>query len=139
MAQQNKTIVLETRHFLFGALIIGLVVGFVLLGRAPTDDQSNEITGKVVQNMENAQIVQVSMVGNEYIFKPAIVTKDIPVRLEVDMNSVRGCYRSMVIPTLDVRKLVSEQDNIVEFIPTTTGVMTVSCSMGMGSGSFTVE
>ena len=135
---QNKTIVIGTKHLLFGALIIGIIVGFIFLGKASASEETNQITGNTIANAEGTQHVRVSMTRNEYIFTPPTVTKDIPVRMEVDMNSVVGCYRSIVIPQLDVRTFVSPQDNIIEFTPTKTGTMKVSSSMDMGSGSFTV-
>lgn len=132
----DNTIVIGGRHLVFGIIIIGFIVGFVFLGRASSE--GDNVTGNYVKENGEKQHVKVSMKGNQYIFEPPSVKKGIPVRMEVDRNSVFGCYRDIVIPQLGVRKFISQKDNIMEFTPTIKGVMKASCSMGMGFGSFTV-
>jgi plastocyanin domain-containing protein len=75
--------------------------------------------------------------GN-YLVTPATVTKDIPVRMEVDLASVKGCARDVVIGAFNVKKTVKEGDTVIEFIPTKTGPVQVVCGMNMVKGSFKV-
>lgn len=84
------------------------------------------------------QYVKLSMRNYEYILEPSVLIKDIPVVMEVDMNTVYGCMRNIVIPSFGVREYVNEQDNVFEFTPDKTGEFGIACSMNMGRGKFTV-
>lgn len=86
----------------------------------------------------DVQYVKLSMKNYEYILEPSVLIKDVPVVMEVDMNTVYGCMRSIVIPAFGVRENVNEQDNVFEFTPDKTGEFGIACSMNMGRGKFTV-
>ena len=58
--------------------------------------------------------------------------------MEVDLDTVYGCMRDVVIPSADVRKYVKDGDNIIEFTPEKAGTFNIMCSMNMGRGKFTV-
>ena len=132
---EKETIVIGMKHIIFVIVIIGLISAFIVVGRGSAES----VTGSSVKTGDvNYQEVKVSMKANTYIFEPSTVNKDVPVKMVVDMNSVFGCYRDIVIPNLGVKKYVSESDNVIEFTPTKTGTMSMFCSMRMGSGSFKV-
>jgi len=84
------------------------------------------------------QNVKVTMSSGEYILAPSTLQKNIPARLEFDLSTVTGCYRSVVISAFGVRKGLKQGDNIVEFTPTKAGTFGITCSMGMGRGTFKV-
>lgn len=87
----------------------------------------------------DVQVVQLSMQNGDYTLSPAKVVVNTPVRLVGDMNSIRGCYTTIVIPDLGVRKTVSASDNIIEFTPTKAGTFQMTCGMGMAGGQLLVE
>lgn len=130
----EKEIKITTKHIVLFGIIFLIVGGFFVLGNG---DSENKITGNAITG--EVQNVKVSMVGNEYIFEPAVIKQGVPTRLEVDMDTVFGCYRDIVLPNLGVKKYVSEGDNIIEFVPNKAGNSQVSCSMGMGSGTLRIE
>ncbi|MBT3406001.1 hypothetical protein HN419_02430 [Candidatus Woesearchaeota archaeon] len=88
---------------------------------------------------DNVQKVQLTMDGGTYVLKPSVLMKDVPVELEADLGSLHGCMRDVVISEFDVRKLVSETDNVISFTPDKTGTFGIACSMNMGTGTFSVE
>ncbi len=105
------------------------------------------VTGNAVQYASapetaqtvSAQIVQMAMQNGDYILSPARVKVGEPVRLVGNMDSIRGCYTTVVIPGLNIRKTLLSSDNIIEFTPTKTGTFQMTCGMGMAGGQIVVE
>jgi plastocyanin domain-containing protein len=64
--------------------------------------------------------------------------KGVKVHMIVDMSTVVGCSRDIVISSFGVRKAVSPGDNIIEFTPDKTGTINIACSMNMYRGTFQV-
>ena len=87
---------------------------------------------------ENVQIVKLSVQGGSYVMSPSAVKKGIPVRFEADMTKLPGCSRSIVISAFNVRKTLSEGNNVIEFTPDKAGTFNIACSMNMYRGTFTV-
>ncbi|MGV8086369.1 MAG: hypothetical protein ACP5N1_01935 [Candidatus Woesearchaeota archaeon] len=101
---------------------------------------SNIINGTINnQNTGEFQTVKLSVTGGTYVLTPSVLKKDIPVRMEADLNSLKGCSRDVVISAFNVRKYVKAGDNIITFTPTKTGIINIACSMNMYRGTFTVE
>lgn len=124
---------------IFVALIAIVLIGFFSVKNFASAEQ---VTGNSVNTLPSepgqVQNVKVTMSGNQYILEPSELKKDIPVRMEVDLSKVNGCYRSIVIPAFGVRKGVRSNDNIIEFTPTKSGTFGITCAMGMGQGNFKV-
>lgn len=76
--------------------------------------------------------------NQEYVLTPSTLIKGIPVRMKVELKSVRGCMRAIVIESFGVKKTVMKGDNTIEFTPTKTGNIEVVCGMGMNRGFFKV-
>ncbi|MBS3106754.1 cupredoxin domain-containing protein [Candidatus Woesearchaeota archaeon] len=91
------------------------------------------------QRAADAMIANVRMEdGYKYVLDNNQFQVGQPVRLVFEMSTVKGCLRSLVIPGMGIRKTLSDQDNAVEFTPQKPGTYQMTCSMGMGQGSFTV-
>ena len=93
--------------------------------------QSGEQTKKV-------QLVKLSFDDKGYVMTPSTVTKDVPVKMEVDLDTVKGCMRTVVIGAFNVKQTVKEGATTIEFTPSKTGEIEIVCGMRMGKGSFTV-
>jgi len=93
---------------------------------------SNAVAGDV-------QVVQMTMQNGDYQLSPARVKVDTPVKLIGDMNTIRGCYKTVVISELGVRKTLSATANTIEFTPTKAGTFSMTCGMGMAGGQIIVE
>ena len=127
-----------------GAII--MVSFFVFAAQAVISDtpQSNSITGQAVAGsaaplQDGKQIVKMTVQGSTYYPNPMALKKGIPVEIQVDTNSVKGCFRGIQIPAFGVKKLVTPTDNKIEFTPDKAGTFGFSCFMGMGRGQIVVQ
>jgi plastocyanin domain-containing protein len=84
------------------------------------------------------QTVKLTFDDKGYVVTPPTVTKDVPVKMEVDLTTVKGCMRTVVINAFNVKQTVKEGATSIEFTPTKTGKIEIICGMNMGKGSFTV-
>lgn len=128
------------KSMIIGAAVILL---FVLSMTVLSYGKSNQITGALVGPgsdiiSDEIQEVKLSFSNYGYVLEPSTLKKNVPVKMEVDMGSVYGCMKDIVIPSFGVRKFVSEGDNVIEFVPDQTGTFKIACSMNMGRGSFDV-
>ncbi len=142
---------------IIGALAI--VAAIIILGitGVPAKAQQNSLTGNAAgeninpvksitaqSNLPNPSAGKVQEVllifkNYEYQLEPSTLVKGIPVRLTVDLDSVYGCMRDVVIPSFSVRKYVRSGDNVIEFTPDKSGTFNIRCSMNMGRGTFSVQ
>jgi len=116
-------------HLLRAAVLLGLVAA-VAVAQASAAAQKPQ--------QPKPQIVKLSFDDKGYVVTPATVTKGVPVKMEVDLSTVKGCMRTVVIAAFDVKKTVKEGDTTIEFTPTKSGDIKIICGMNMGKGSFTV-
>jgi plastocyanin domain-containing protein len=84
------------------------------------------------------QVVKLTFDDKGYVVTPATVTKGVPVRMDVDLGTVKGCMRTVVIDAFNVRQTVKEGATTIEFTPTKSGKIQIVCGMNMGKGAFTV-
>lgn len=96
---------------------------------------ANGVSGNSNGEVQN---VKLSYENYEYKLSPSTLKQGVPVRMEVDLNTVTGCMRSVVINSFGVRQTVREGDNIIEFTPDKSGTFNIVCSMNMGRGTFNV-
>jgi plastocyanin domain-containing protein len=84
------------------------------------------------------QEVKLSFDDKGYVVTPSTVTRGVAVKMEVDLSTVKGCMRTVVISAFDVKKTVKADDTTIEFTPNKTGEIQIICGMNMGKGKFTV-
>jgi plastocyanin domain-containing protein len=87
---------------------------------------------------KKVQNVKLTFDANGYVLTPSTLTKGVPVKMDVDLATVKGCMRTVVISAFNVKKTVKDGDTTIEFTPTKTGKIDIVCGMNMGKGSFTV-
>jgi plastocyanin domain-containing protein len=87
---------------------------------------------------KKVQIVKLSFDDKGYVVTPSSVTKGMPVRMDVDLDTVKGCMRTVVIDAFNVKQTVKAGATTIEFTPTKTGPIQIVCGMNMGKGQFTV-
>ncbi len=85
-------------------------------------------------------VQEVSMKVESDGYHPDVITvkAGIPVRWTVDGTNAGGCNTSLVIPSLNISRILESGPNIIEFTPTEPGKILFSCSMGMYRGYFNV-
>ncbi len=119
---------MKTKGTLAIALSLGLLA-ITLSAQAPAGQKPPE---------KKIQTVKLSFDDKGYVVTPSTVTKGVPVKMEVDLDTVKGCMRTVVIDAFGVKKTVKPGDTTIEFTPTKTGPIGIVCGMNMGKGSFTV-
>jgi uncharacterized protein len=87
---------------------------------------------------QTPQAVKLTFDDKGYVVTPATVTKGVPVKMEVDLGTVKGCMRTVVINAFNVKQTVKEGATTIEFTPGKSGKIEIVCGMNMGKGSFTV-
>ena len=116
----------------FASFAVALSVAAILAGSVPMSAQASKDAQAKVQT------VKLTVVDNGYVVTPDTVVAGVPVRMEVDLNSVKGCARTVVIDAFNVKKTVKEGQTTIEFTPTKSGKVKFACGMDMVRGSFTV-
>ncbi|MFA5796419.1 MAG: hypothetical protein WC916_00090 [Candidatus Woesearchaeota archaeon] len=86
----------------------------------------------------NVQQANLALINFKYTLTPNKLVKGIPVRIAVDASTLSGCMTTVVIKDFGIIKHIISSDNIIEFTPDKTGTFWITCSMGMGPGSFEV-
>lgn len=117
--------------------MLALAVAFsfaVVAGSA----QAPGATAAPKQEQKKVQKVKLSFDEKGYVVTPSTLTKGVPVEMDVDLATVKGCMRTVVIASLNVKKTVKLGDTLIQFTPDKAGNVPVICGMNMGKGAFTV-
>ena len=122
---------------LLGLLVIASIVFLFAKGVFSAASCENP-AGCQLPSSGAVQDVTLKINNFAYVTEPAVLQKDVPVRMTVDLSTVQGCARSVTIPEFGVRKLVKAGDNVITFTPTKSGRFTIACSMNMYRGVLTV-
>ncbi|MBR9703453.1 hypothetical protein GOV10_05410 [Candidatus Woesearchaeota archaeon] len=124
----------------FGIL---LITGLLLLAACTTNATPTgnivTTTGDTQTSASDAQIVHVTVVGGEYQFSTDTVEAGKPVQLVFAADELPGCSKNVMVPEYGQRKLITPDDNVIEFTPTKTGPIDVACTMNMYKGKLNVE
>lgn len=115
------------------AMAAAVAAGFVVALLAPGAAAQS---GK--DQAAKAQTVKLTFDDKGYVVTPSSVTKGVPVKMEVDLATVKGCMRTVVIDAFNVKQTVKEGATTIEFTPTKSGPIQIVCGMNMGKGQFTV-
>ena len=100
--------------------------------------QQNNVQNADFNIQNGEQVVKLTYENYQYQMYPNVLKKDIPVRMEANLNTVTGCMIAVRIPSFNVAKNVRPGDNVIRFTPDKTGTFSIACSMGMGPNTFTV-
>ncbi|MFA6006164.1 MAG: sulfite exporter TauE/SafE family protein [Candidatus Paceibacterota bacterium] len=103
--------------------------------RGSTSATSAEI---ITENGKQIQILRMNEERSGYVPNNLVVKKGIPVRWIINATFPYSCAASFIVPSLGIRGLLKEGENIAEFTPTKTGTIPFMCSMGMYRGSIEV-
>jgi plastocyanin domain-containing protein len=114
------------------AVAAALVMAVMFAAPGAAAAQSGKAPAKKVQ------LVKLSFDDKGYVVTPSSVTKGVPVKMEVDLDTVKGCMRTVVIDAFNVKQTVKEGATTIEFTPTKSGPIQIVCGMNMGKGQFTV-
>ena len=114
------------------AMAAALMSAVLLAGSGAAFAQAGQGQAKKVQ------LVTLSFDDKGYVVTPSTVTKGVPVKMEVDLDTVKGCMRTVVIDAFNVKQTVKAGSTTIAFTPTKSGPIQIVCGMNMGKGQFTV-
>lgn len=118
-------------------VVLGVVMfqnGAVLSG-IPIPSLYGQILGNkdtsVAKRYQDHQEVVIDLKSGSY--DSITVYKGIPTKwnIRATRETLNGCNDAIVIPKYGIEKVLVEGDNIIEFTPTETGIVSYSCWMGM--------
>ncbi len=93
---------------------------------------------QAAKRAQTPQAVKLTFDDKGYVVTPDTVTKGVPVKMDVDLSTVKGCMRTVVINAFNVKQTVKDGATTIEFTPSKSGKIEIICGMNMGKGSFTV-
>lgn len=126
----------------FALFVIALlIIGFIFVKAGNSEDK--KITGDTVNNygeLQNGDTQKVVLGMKNFNYYPSEVRVKVskPVSIFLEDN-VFGCLRAVTIRELGIGKVLRKATDTLDFLPTQKGILTVSCSMGMGFGKIIVE
>src|SRR3989344_6059622 len=119
---------------IFGVILIAI---FLIFAVKNSFSKENNVNGNAVNdNIVNGeeQVVDLTVKGYNYYPNTINLQYNVPAKIVVDTDKVKGCLQNIAIPEFNIRKLVRQGDNVISFIPNKKGTFSFSCSMGMGFG-----
>jgi len=124
---------------IFGVILIAI---FLIFAVKNSFSKENNVNGNAVNdNIVNGeeQVVDLTVKGYNYYPNTINLQYNVPAKIVVDTDKVKGCLQNIAIPEFNIRKLVRQGDNVISFIPNKKGTFSFSCSMGMGFGKIVVS
>lgn len=113
--------------------VISVQSGLTLLNLWP---ERVSVAGSPASNAapikDGKQIVQMKVVGLEYVPNRFTVVEGIPVEWQIDAKEAEGCGRVLVMPKLRLQRLLSNTaTTVISFTPQSAGEISFNCGMGM--------
>ena len=113
--------------------------GFTLIGLKKSISKNSIQQQDSNVKMENGvQIIHMEQNAQGYYPNVFTVKKNVPVKWYIK-SIYPSCASSLVVQKLNIRTLLTEKEQVFEFIPKETGEIPFSCSMGMYSGVINVK
>ncbi len=142
MNNDNQTL---SKAIKIGGILV-LIMGIVMVGKwflfpdpvsYATSGNGSAVASAAVMNGD-VQEVTIDLKPSAYA--PIIVQKGIPVRFNIraEEENINSCNGTVVIPEYDLEAVLKPGDNIIEFTPDKSGVISYSCWMGMVTSSIQV-
>jgi len=136
-----------TARFFFkiaGIIVIGLGLwnmsnGWSLTGIVLSNNSGEQqAQGPVAQLRNGKQYLTMEQWSAGYNPNLFTIKKGVPFVWNIKSTDSYTCASSLVVPSLGIRKSLRAGDNVIEFTPTSAGVIRFSCSMGMFRGTIHV-
>jgi len=137
--------VFAKRFFKFAGLavvafsLINISNGLGLAGYSIAWSGENKSPSTSSVPVENGvQIIRMEQCSSGYSPNNFTIKKGIPAKWIINATDAGSCSSSIYSQDLNIQKLLSGGENIIEFTPTKIGKIQFSCSMGMYRGYFNV-
>ncbi|MDF2615852.1 MAG: heavy metal-associated domain protein [Sedimentibacter sp.] len=119
-------------------IVLGLIMGnrgFAIAGITPANVFALD-KEKVSNDDENtnSNVAKRMTVNNQgFVPNAFYVQKGIPVKWIIDGKEINTCNNAIIVPSMDMQKVVKSGENIIEFTPSDKDI-SFSCWMGMIGG-----
>lgn len=91
-------------------------------------------------NFSKEKVVRLSALPNgQYSPEKIVVNVGTKLKIEADSQSLSGGMDTVIIDGYGIRKLISPEDNTIEFTADKKGTFKVYCANGMGNGILIVK
>lgn len=100
--------------------------------------QKQLAASNVQAEVEGVQEIRMTQGDRGYSPNTFTVQKGKKVRWIITSTNPYNCASSLVVPKYGISKYLEKGENIIEFVPTETGEIPFSCSMGMYRGKINV-
>ncbi len=132
--------------------VIVIVLGAIMFNRglavAGSGTDFNTLVARASQYLSPAssvspscdpdQTIRMDVLRSGYSPHQFTLLKGVPVRWVIDVKQMNECNKSIVVPDYDLKIVLHEGPQTIEFTPKDTGVVPWSCWMGMIPGTFIV-
>jgi len=130
-----------------GLTLAGSPVSFTSMKRAValSVNEANESQAGIGQSLPAAVASadnELTMTITDSAYAPATMEAKagLPIKLTVKTDNVRSCARSLVVPTMNLQKLLGATDSqVIVLPPTVVGTIRLTCVMGMYSAQINVK
>lgn len=120
------------------ASVLILLLSLVMLNRAlltfnidifKSFNDYGSFTASTIE--DGIQVVKFDLSYDNY--QDIILQKDIPVKMiiHVDKKNLTGCNNEVIINEFNIKQILKEGDNVIEFTPKKEGTITYTCWMNM--------
>jgi sulfite exporter TauE/SafE/plastocyanin domain-containing protein/copper chaperone CopZ len=129
-------------------IVLGLIMGnrgFAIAGITPANvfaldkekvsdvgENTNPNVAKAVME-DGVQVIKMTVNNQGFVPNAFYVQKGIPVKWIIDGKDINTCNNAIIIPSMDMQKVVKSGENIIEFTPSDKDI-SFSCWMGMIGG-----
>jgi len=117
----------------------GLTLAGVKVQRQMNKGTNEEIADPNVKMENGVQVMHMEQNAQGYYPNVFSVKKGVPVKWIVKSVYPYSCASSLMVQKLNIRTNLTEKEQTFDFIPTESGEIPFSCSMGMYSGTIIVQ
>lgn len=122
-----------------GWALLGVNTSVLSTKDAEKIEQKKEVTNDNTNLKGEQQVIEMRVLNSGFSPATLKIKKGIPVKWIVKGDQLSSCTNKIIVPSLNISKSLKAGDNIIEFIPTNSGIIPFSCWMGMVQGKFIVE
>ena len=122
--------------FAWYTLLSGLAANGIVIKSDQNEEGDSALSSQLV---DGVQTIRMDVDNRGFTPRNFNLKKGLPVRWIINGKQIYGCTNEIIIPEYDISKKLTYGENIVEFTPTKSGIVSFSCWMGMVRGTFNVK
>ncbi len=116
---------------------LGSYTGYAVLGNNNQDSVAQP--NNIAVQKDGYQEIRMDVIGSGYDPNTFVLKKGVPVKWIINGKQLTGCNKGIQVPSLNLKFDIKPGEQIIEFTPEKSGLISWSCWMGMIRGSFIVK